>query len=320
MRRRLPALIVTVAAGWALLAAPAASAAPTYHHRQDIEIACGSGVLHQDSEWFLPAGQPKALLWLQHGFARTDRNVAELAESFAEAGYAVFTPSLPFFDLDGCTLQNLTGNRPFLDNVTALFGEADDPSGTLARSLAEAARASGHAPIVMPDRMVFAGHSAGAEAVTYAADRLRRAYPAAWPGLRGLILLDPVTSFLDNNTDPSLRDLDPTDLPIRAISATPSLCNNFGSGTTSMRTYLHRPYLGVRLKSGVHTDAEGNSSDTLGTLLCGVPESRNIADLDALAIGWADDYVSGETTARFYPNTEFSDVAAVAGAQILRPF
>ncbi|MGN2637811.1 alpha/beta hydrolase [Nocardia takedensis] len=320
MRYRLPTLIAATAAGVTLATAPVAQAAPTYHHNQDIAIACGTATLHQDSDWFLPAGQPKALVWLQHGFARTNRNVAALATHFAEAGYAVFTPALPFMDLNGCTLQNLTGNRPFLNTVAALFGEAADPTGALATSLAEAARASGHPPITMPAQMVFAGHSAGAEAVTYVADRLRTAYPAAWPSLRGLVLLDPVKSFIDNNTDPSLINLDPTDLPIRAISAAPSACNNLGTGTTSMQTHLHRPYLGVRLTGGVHTDAEGDSSDTLGTLLCGVPESRNVSELDSIAVGWADDYVSGETTARFYPDTAFSDVAAAPGAHILRPF
>ncbi|MET7770072.1 hypothetical protein [Nocardia sp. NPDC005366] len=320
MSLRLPSLIAATAAAGATFFAPAtAHAGPVTHTTQSVDIPCGTSVLHQPSDWFLPAGPPRGLVWLQHGFARTNTNVADLATHFADAGYLVFTPALPFMDLDGCTLQNLTGNRGFLDNVAHLFGTATDPTSTLGLSLAEAVDDSGHAPIAMPRQMIFIGHSAGAEAVTYVADRIRTAHPDAWTGLSGLVLLDPVKSFVDNNTEPSLISLDRTGLPILAISAAPSWCNSFGTGTMALQQYLHRPFLGVRLTSGVHTDGEGASSDTLGTLLCGVPQAANVSELDLLALGWADDYLSGATTAEFYPDAALRQVAAAPRAQILRP-
>ncbi|MEV0710453.1 alpha/beta hydrolase [Nocardia aurea] len=321
MSFRLPTVITATAVAGAAFFAPAlAHAESVTHTAQSVDIPCGSAVLHQSSDWYFPSGQPRGLVWLQHGFARSNANVADLATRFAEAGYLVFTPALPFMDLNGCTLQNLTGNRGFLDNVAGLFGTAGDPASTLGASLTEAAARIGRAPVAMPRQMVFVGHSAGAEAVTYVADRLRTTYPEAWSGLRGLILLDPVKSFIDNNTDPSLINLDTTSLPIQAISAAPSACNNLGTGTMSMQQYLHRPFLGVRLTGGVHTDAEGSSSDLLGTLLCGEPQTANVAELDALAIGWADDYLSGTPTSEFYPDEGFRRVAAAPGAQILRPY
>jgi hypothetical protein len=318
---RLPSLIAATALSGALLFTPApAQAGPVTHTVQTIDIPCGASMLHQPSDWFIPAGAPKALVWLQHGFARTNVNVADLATHFAEAGYLVFTPALPFVSLTGCTLQNLTGNRNFLDNVAALFGTAADPTSALGANLARASESAGHASISTPSQMIFLGHSAGAEAVTYVANRIRTAHPGAWPALRGLILLDPVKSFVDNNTDPSLIALDSTGLPIRAISAAPSWCNDFGSGTAAMQRYLHRPFLGVRITHGSHVDAEGTTSDPLGTLLCGVPQAASVAALDTLALGWSGDYLSGATGADPYPGTAFGGVAAVPGAEILRPY
>lgn len=320
MSFRLPSLIAATAVATTTFLAPAAAhAEPVTHAAHSIDIPCRTAVLHQPSDWFIPAGTPKGLIWLQHGFARTNTNVADLASRFAEAGYLVFTPALPFMDLNGCTLQNLTGNREFLDGVAGLFATATDPSSTLAASLSAALERSGRAPLTMPEHMIFLGHSAGAEAVAYVANRIRAAHPDAWTNLRGLILLDPVKSFVDNNTDPSLVDLDRTDLPIRAISAAPSWCNNLGSGTASMQTHLHRPFLGVRITDGSHVDAEGASSDVVGTLLCGVPQAGHVAELDAVALGWADDYLSGSITDAFYPDAS-DRVAAAPRAEVLRPF
>jgi len=319
MSFRLPSLIAaTAVAGTTFFAPAAAHAESVTHAGHTIGIPCRTAVLQQPSDWFIPAGTPKGLIWLQHGFARTNANVSDLATRFAEVGYLVFTPALPFMDLNGCTLQNLTGNREFLNGVADLFATATDPASTLATSLSDALERSGRAPLAMPEQMIFLGHSAGAEAVTYVANRLHTAYPGAWANLRGLILFDPVKSFVDNNTDSSLVDLDRTALPIQAISAAPSWCNNLGTGTTSMQTYLHRPFLGVRITNGSHVDAEGASSDVLGTLLCGVPQAAHVSELDALAVGWADDYLSGATTGSLYPDAG-GQVAAAPGAEVLRP-
>ncbi|MBF6353559.1 alpha/beta hydrolase [Nocardia higoensis] len=323
MSSRLPSLIAAVTAAsvaGAVFTVPAAAHAESVLRAdQAIEIPCRTTVLRLRSDWFIPAGAPKGLIWLQHGFARTGAHVSGLATHFAEAGYLVFTPTLPFMDLGGCTLQNLTGNREFLNSVAALFATATDPASTLGVSLSDALERSGRAPMPMPEQMIFLGHSAGAEAVAYVANRLHAAHSAAWADLRGLILLDPVKSFVDNNTDASLTALDGTGLPIQTISAAPSWCNSLGTGTTAVQTYLHRPFLGVRVPGGSHVDAEGTSSDTLGSLVCGSPQTAHVSALDALAVGWADDYLSGASTVTLYPDAS-GQVAAAPGAEVLRPF
>ncbi|MGY2062863.1 alpha/beta hydrolase, partial [Nocardia gipuzkoensis] len=70
-----------------------------------IEIPCAADVLEQSADWYLPAGPPRGLIWLQHGFARTNANMDDLAQVFADAGYLVFAPNLPFMNLSGCTMQ-----------------------------------------------------------------------------------------------------------------------------------------------------------------------------------------------------------------------
>ncbi|WP_067701478.1 hypothetical protein [Nocardia jejuensis] len=311
--------VAAVCTTLAALAAPAS--AESTRAPGGIDIPCAGHTLHQQASWYLPPGAPRGLIWLQHGFARTSDNVADLAAGFAAAGYLVFTPSLPFLDLSGCTLQNLGDNTGFLDNVAQLFATASDPDGALARNLRSAATPLGRAELTIPPNLVFIGHSAGAEAVEYVAHRLHTDHPAAWAALRGLILLDPVKSFLGDNTDTALTDLDRTELPILTVSAPPSLCNNLGSGTTAMQTLLHRPYLGIRISSGVHTDAEGDSTDIIGEIACGTPESVNIATLHKLTLGWAGDYLDGTRTADYYPPAApITDIviAAAPSAQILR--
>ncbi|MFE3193806.1 hypothetical protein ACFXHA_32720 [Nocardia sp. NPDC059240] len=257
-----------------------------------IDIPCAAATLHQNADWYLPDGTPRALIWLQHGFARDGGKVADLAHTLSGAGYLVFAPSLPFFDPAGCTLQNLGDNTAFLDHIAELFSTATDPDSVLAASLAAASAGTGHPPPAIPPAAVFIGHSAGAEAVEYVAHRLHAGHPDAWPNLRGLILLDPVKSFLGNNTDAALTDLDPTGLPILTISGPPGLCNNFGSGTTALQALLHRRFLGVRLPFGEHTDAEGASSDMVGELACGMPQSANVSALKQLTTRWTDDFLS----------------------------
>ncbi|AYF76986.1 alpha/beta hydrolase [Nocardia yunnanensis] len=287
------ALAVLAAACLASVTGIAPATAESTHLPGTVDLPCATTILHQQADWYLPNGEPKGLVWLQHGFARTGENVAALAETLAGSGYLVFAPSLPFMNLFGCTLQNLGDNTPFLDQVAQLFATANDPAGPLATALTNAAARAGRTAPALPRGFVFIGHSAGAEAVEYVAHRLHVAAPAAWPSLRGLILLDPVKSFLGTNTESSLTDLAPTGLPLLAVSGPPSLCNSFGSGTTALQNLVPRGFLGVRLPAGEHTDAEGISTDGMGELLCGIPQTGNVAALQHLTTEWTARLLDG---------------------------
>lgn len=313
MGLRAATLTVLAAACATSLTAITPAVADTVRLPASIDLPCAGGELHQEAGWYLPTGRPLGLVWLQHGFARASGNVAALARSLSDAGYLVFTPSLPFLDIHGCTLQNLGDNTAFLDHVAHLFATANDPTGALATSLATAAARAGRIAPAIPDRFVFIGHSAGAEATEYVAHRLHTDSPAAWTGLRGLVLLDPVQSFLGDNTATALTDLDPTGLPILSISGPPSACNALASGTTAVRTLLHRTFIGVLLPTGEHTDAESESSDLAGELACGVPQPVNATTMARLTTDWTRSYFDGVSL------DELAQDPATAGTVPLAP-
>ncbi|OPC79675.1 alpha/beta hydrolase [Embleya scabrispora] len=266
-----------------------------------VDVRCAAFVYHRSSDWYFPTGAAKGLVWLQHGFSRSNGQLGDLAGRYAAAGFLVFAPTLPSADLFGCTVSNLGNNTAFLDHVADLFGKASDPADKLARSFADARTRAGRPDLALPEGFVFAGHSAGGEAVAYTANRLRTTYPAAFARLRGLVLLDPVNSFTGLNMANALNGLAPTPLPMTAISSPPYTANGNASGTVELTTDVHRPFLGVRLTTGSHCDAEGGSTDSLCTLLNGTPQARNVATLQTLAVRWALDDVDGTHTASHYP-------------------
>jgi hypothetical protein len=270
-----------------------------------VEIRCAFTILNQGADWYFPAGTPQGLVWLQHGFARSKDNVADLASKYAGAGYLVFAPTLPTANVFGCTLQNLGNNTDFLGNVADLFAKMSDPADKLGRSFAKAKAQAGRPGLTLPSSLVFSGHSAGGEAAGYVAGRLRTGDTAAWAKLRGLVLLDPVKSFIGDNLGTGLKAVDGTGRMIRTISGPDGLCNNSGSGTDAVQAGVHAPFAGVRLTDGEHTDAEGASTDGVGTLACGTPQAKNVEALQTFAVAWAKDAFNGTQTAAYLPGGSY---------------
>ncbi|WP_436775833.1 alpha/beta hydrolase [Yinghuangia sp. YIM S09857] len=294
--------------------APSASAAPTVTKVENtVEVRCAAFIYHRSSDWYFPAGTPKGTVWLQHGFSRSNNQLDDLARRYAEAGFVVFAPTLPSADLFGCTVSNLGNNTAFLDNVADLFGKSADPGDKLGRSFADARAEAGRPGLALPQNLVFVGHSAGAEAVSYAANRLRTNYPSAFARLRGLVLLDPVNSFIGLNMANALNGLNTTDKPILAVSSPPYLANGNASGTVELTTDVHRPFLGVRLTSGSHCDAEGASTDALCTLPNGAPQPANVTVLQTLAVNWASDFVQGTTSPAYRPGGTYLEPLRASG-------
>ncbi|MFA1547879.1 hypothetical protein [Actinomadura chokoriensis] len=302
----------------AVLALTAASALSPAHAavtrvQTTVEIRCAFTTLQQDADWYFPSGTPQGLVWLQHGFARSNANVADLASRYAGAGYLVFAPTLPTANLLGCTLQNIGNNTDFLGNVADLFAKMGDPSDKLGRSFAKAKAEAGRPGLALPGSLVFSGHSAGGEAVSYVAGRLRTDGAATWAGLRGLVLLDPVKSFIGDNLGTGLAAVDGTGRMVRTISGPDGTCNNSGSGTDALQAGVHAPFVGVRLTGGAHTDAEGASTDAVGTLACGTPKAENIATLQTFAVAWAKDAFNGTQTAGYLPGGSYYQSQASTG-------
>ncbi|WP_207947122.1 hypothetical protein [Actinomadura sp. 7K507] len=303
--------VAACAAASLTVAAPAQAAVTRV--QTTVEIRCAFTMLNQSADWYFPSGTPKGLVWLQHGFVRANDHVADLAGEYASEGYLVFAPTLPSAHIFGCTLQNIGNNTDFLGNVADLFGKASHPNDKLGRSLAKAKAEAGRPDVTMPSSMVFSGHSAGGEAVTYVADKVRTGYPSAWTGLRGLVLLDPVKSFIGSNLVTGLRGVDGTGRQIRTISAPDGTCNNSGSGTDAVQAEVNDPFVGVRLRNGAHTDAEGSSTDSVGTIACGTPKAPNITALQTFAVAWAKDAFNGTQTPGYLPGGAYYQSLLSAG-------
>lgn len=229
--------------------------------------------------WWAPTTAPIALLWLQHGFARSRRRMAALAAAYASSGMLVLTTSLRSADPFARTVQNLRDNTRFLDEIGGMLSGADE---VLADSWSASRGATAIADQPLPDQLLLVGHSAGGDAVAYVAGRLvttgaRRA--------SGVVLLDPVRSASGDNLATGLDHLSTTDTPVRIVAAAPSRCNAGGSGVTTALQHLSG-FAGVRLTTGSHTDAEGADTDRLAARLCGAPTPDNVAALRSLSTAW----------------------------------
>jgi hypothetical protein len=296
LRHALAALVMSASF---LVATPStANAATAAEVDGSISVPCWIYTYKPDADWYFPATtSPKALVYLQHGFSRANDNVADLARRYQAAGYLVVAPTLPSADIYGCTVNNLGNNTVFLNSVATWLGNAGNPSGALATSYATAAAKAGRSGTNLPAKYVLAGHSAGGEAVTYIANRLRTTHPAAFANVQHLQLLDPVKSLFGNNMATGLNGLSGTSLPILTISSPPYLANSDASGTVALTGTLGRPFLGVRLTTGSHCDAEGSSTNVLCTLTAGTSQAANVAALQTLAVNWA----SGAGDTSYHP-------------------
>jgi hypothetical protein len=178
---------------------------------------------------------------MQHGFVESKDVWSTLAPQIARRGYLVVAvaTTLPTIALFNCTVENLSDNAGFLNNIAEVFATKDVTTGGLASSYATAATKAGHPPVPLPDKLVFVGHSAGVEAVLYVAQRLNSTYPATFAQMRGIVSEDGVKSFIGSNTDDALAGLSGTALLIDATASQSYLCNDFQSGKGDRKVSGH---------------------------------------------------------------------------------
>jgi len=190
----------------------------------------------RDVEWHLPAGEPRAWVLVQHGFARRCAHLRGTAAALAAQGVATLCVNAD----EGA---GLAGGAPALAEALAgwwLSGAARSPDGRAA-----------------PARIVVAGHSAGGLFAARVGAVLAVQAPAR---VAGAILFDPVGGV-------ALREalLALADRPLHATLAPPVPCN---------ARQLARPALvaaGVQLHEppgATHADAEGEDSDSLAVRAC----------------------------------------------------
>lgn len=278
------------------------------------DVACASETRAIPTTWYFPGAAPLGLVWLQHGFVEGKKVWSAFAAEVADSGYLVMATTLNTVSRFGCTVEHLIDNTGFLDNIADVFAHKDDPNGPLATSFGMAAAKIGRPAAPLPENLVFVGHSAGAEAVEYVAERLHRAHPSAFAQLRGVVSEDGVKSFIGSNTDVALAGLAGTTLPIYATASPHLLCNFFQRGTKAIERHLSdRTFHGVNITTGAHGDALGPSSPRYENLVCGRPKPANIAAVWGLTRGWIADMFAKTTTPDFYPGGGYYTELTTAG-------
>lgn len=315
---RLGAILLIAAA---LAGATACEPAPTASKVSNtVAIKCAAATYSTPTDWFLPAGTPKGLVWLQHGFTETKADWDEMGRKLSAEGYAAMATTLPTADLFGCTVQNIGNNTAYLNNVASMLSGMGSSTSAIGKSWADATSKAGRSGLAMPTKLTMVGHSAGGEAVLYVANRMRTASPAAFANLKGLVLADPVKSFIGDNTDASLTGLKGTTLPIYSMAAPGGSCNSEQSGTKALTSILtNRSFHGAQTTSGTHGDVFGGSVPGTVKLACGTPSAANVAATQSLTIAWLKDQTAGTTTATWYPGGANYQALVTAGTIVTLP-
>lgn len=254
--------------------------------RSTLDIGCGCGQ-KVDALWVFPNKEqpPNGLIYLQHGFFRSNNNMAAMAIQLADATNSVVvapTISSNPFASDGCWING----APEQQAVAELF------TGDRAALTASASAAAGH-PVSLPQPFVLAGHSAGGNLATavagYTVDN------GSVSDLRAVVLFDAVDS--GGQMSAALAKLTGVNYrPVYQIASPCSLCNGFGSGTAALHQARPDQFIGVLVKHGTHIDAEGASTSLLAELVCGFPLPRNVAAVQTIADGWILDAFTGSHT------------------------
>ncbi len=307
IRRRFTAALAAVALVAGLLAVVAgaspASAATTVKVTNSTAIRCGFGNHSAPTDWYLPTtGTPRGLIWLQHGFSENKGHWSTYAPKLAAAGYAVMATTLPTANLFGCTVQNVGNNRTFLNNIAGLFGSAAGGSGAIVSGYNDAARRAGRSGLAFPGRWAFVGHSAGGEAVAHVTNRIRTNHASAFGRLGGIVLEDPVNSFIGSNLSDALTGLAGSSLSVRTLASPPGSCNNNQSRVNLVTQRLaNRSFRGAQVTTGTHIDVFGDGAGALLRTACGTPQAKNVNAVQSLTTAWLADQIAGTRTPAFYP-------------------
>ncbi len=304
-----------VAAVVALLASAAVASGEVRTATSDLVVGCGTNGTDVPTDWYFPVPNPdRGLVWVQHGFSRANDQFVDLSTRLAEAGFVVFATSLAPGNL-GCAMSN----EGFLADFARVFLDRAQPQGPLLGSARAAAQAAGVSLDALPVRYAFTGHSAGAGSAVHVARQLVENHPQAAADLAGLVVLDPVEAVGSALIAAGVPVVASAGLPIRTISSPPYTCNSSANGTNALLAGSSEPFVGVRLTSGSHCDAEGASTGFLCTAFCGSPQSENVTILQALVTTWLGDAIDAKVSGTHYPGGAYYESIRAAGRIVTLP-
>ena len=259
----------------------------------------GSNGYAVNTTWYFPNHDeaPIGLIFMQHGWTRTDTNLSALAQQLADqTNSIVVSPTVSSNPSDRYYILNDPINRA----VAALF------VGDRSELTASAAAAAGH-PVSLPQHFVLAAHSAAGTLATagYLVDA------GAASNLKAVILFD---SVADGDATTGMAKLAGANaVPVMLIAAdVPVTCNDGGAATNTTINSAPDKFVAIMLDHGSHLDAEGANTDSLATWVCGpAPTPQNAAAVQIISAAWINDAFTGSHTGIYAPA---GTVIAVDGA------
>ncbi|MGE2732225.1 alpha/beta hydrolase [Mycolicibacterium vaccae] len=252
-------------------------------------LIIGNGV-EVEADWYFPTNtkKPNGIIYFQHGMFATASFYSATAAYLAEKTKSiVVAPTLTWnlLDVDNYPLTLPETYRAIAD---LFIGDRE--------ALHASAKLAGYHG-VLPERVVFSGHSAGGgTAVGVAGDYIER----GGSNLAGVVMLDGSAFF---GVMPSLLAKVPTSTPVYNLAADPSNWNAWGEMSYQLTQARPGQFTGVQIAGGRHSDSMQSASSRvqfLTYLTTGFTTPWNVATNEALAAGWISDLLRGTHTAQFY--------------------
>jgi hypothetical protein len=258
-------------------------------------LPIGSGRAVQ-ADWYFPkdADESTRLVYLQHGFLASGPMYSYTAANLAErTDSIVVAPSLSsnFLDPDAA----------WVNGSTTIHAVADLFAGDRAALTRSASIAAGH-DVMLPDKFVLVGHSAGGTLVTTAAGYMTQ--NGAIDDLMGVVMLDGVEPAGAHFVTDALAALTgPNDRPVYLISSQRYFWNRGGDMADKLIAARPDRFDGVALDGGLHIDymEGGNPLIQLGEyLVAGFSRPQNVDAAGLITAGWVNDLFAGTTSQGVY--------------------
>ena len=248
-----------------------------------LQLPCSSAACTVTADWYFPAGSnPQGLIYFQHGALANSAMYSYTAATLAaETNSIVVAPTLPsFYTTDGLWL----GGAPMQPVVADLF------LGDRSALTASASAAAGQ-PVILPQSVVFVGHSEGGGLVVGAAGDMASGSDAA--DLAGVIMLD--GSIQDRNLIATAAAKIPDGTPILLIASPPSNWNQKGAAANDLVSARPDQFVGVQLVGGTHADSvQGGNAfiQAIEQIVAGPSQPQNVDAVTTLASGWINDMLT----------------------------
>ena len=233
-----------------------------------------------DVDWFLPTGEAKALVTVQHGFSRQCANVRGTGERFMAGGNPALAEALAVTLLSG---------------ISAPGGRA------------------------LPDKFIVGGHSAGGHFASRLGWKLAALAPQRLFGAV-LFDPVAATGFTDNLMVVSAVGQRPIYAVTSNSSGCNAQNNAYPALRQVQRDAQgagRDGFVGLQLTDrSTHVDVEGSDTDLLAVIACrqGPPRPPNTEVLRTLVTQWASDIAAGMRQRDDYPGGAYVDGLIEAGS------